>query len=476
MLGPTEFDDVPPPPPGWGSGASRRFLALAGGRAVAQVLGMVWFLVAARLLSDADFGVVAAGLAFFAIFAGIGDLGTTRTVVRFVAADHATLWPVYTRCLGLRLAGGVVVGLATTAVIAVLPVPVSPIVVLLAGAMATASGATELGYAALRAVGRINVELILLVVERGLFLAIGLAVVVRGGGPVAVLVVYTCTNLFTAVVVGIATFRARPPTAVEPPSLTDREARFTAAGFALVTVGPRVGPLLLALFASTTAVGGFAVAQRPIEAMTLFALSTAAPVLPIVRSRITGGRRTEAEHAAVSVAGAIAVALMPLLVWFVVAPTVVIDLFFGADRYPGAEVVLQILALTALTWSFRGVGEFVLLAEERARTFLAVAGTGTLLTVVVGIPLVISREATGAAAAVLGAEVVMTLLLLRAAPALGDRRALRAYAPAAALGLIGAVAFVPTRTSVPASVAVLLVLLVPAALLALRLVRQLEAA
>lgn len=449
---------------------------MAIGRAIAQVLGIAWFLFAARLFSDEDFGVVATGLAFFAIFAGLGDLGTVRTVVRFIAADHSTLWPVFLRALWLRLAGGVAVGLVVTVVVAIFPVPVAPLVVLLAGAMATVSGATELGYAALRAVGRVRAEIILLVVERALFLGIGVMVITHGGGPIAVLVLYSLTNLLSAIVVGIVVFRARPEVSAAPPSLTDREAILTAAGFALVTVGPRVGPLLVALFASSAAVGEFAVAQRPIEALTLFALSTAAPVLPIVRSRITAGQRKEAERAAVAVTGAISVALMPLLVWFVVAPTVVIDFFFGADRYGGAEIVLQLISFTALTWSLRGVGELVLLAEERARTFLFIAGVGTVATVVLGVPLVTAWEAKGAAIAGLAAEVLMTVLLLRAAPSLGNRRALREYFPAITVALVALIAFIPVRNSTFASIVVLVVLAVPAGLLALRHVRHLEVA
>lgn len=460
--------------PGWGVGGTRRFLALASGRAVAQVLGMVWFFAAARILSDAEYGVLATGLAFFAICAGLGDLGTNRTIVRYVAEDPRTLWPAFRSAVVLRVAGGLAVGLLIAGVIALLPVPVSAGIVLLAGLIATASGVTELAYGALRSIGKVRTEMTLLVVERLLFVAIAVAAVLRGYGPVAVLVVYLFTNTLSAMISAVVVWISRPDTHHPAGSMVDAEARYTAAAFALVTVGPRITPVLVALLASATAVGVYSVAQRPIEAMTLFALSTAAPVLPIVRGHLTRDRRAHASHVAVSVAGAIAVALMPFLAWFEVSPTMVLTLFFGAGRYDGAEIVLRLLAVTALTWCFRGVGEFVLLGGERARQLLAITGIGTVITITLGIPLVRASGATGAAVALLVAELVMVVLLIITEPTLGDRVARGAYTPAAAVAVATVVALAFVRSSTAASVGVVVVAEVIALVLAIRLVRVLE--
>lgn len=435
---------------------------------------MVWFLAAARILSDADLGVVATGLAFFAVFAGFGDLGTTRSVVRFTAADPRTLWPAYRRALGLRVFGGLGVGLVTAGVIALLPVPVSPVVVLLAGAMATASGATELAYASLRSIGRVRAEMALLVAERSTFLVLGLVFILRGGGPLVVLALYTATNAVSAVVSGVWVYRQRGPDPQEPGSLVDREARFTAAAFALVTVSPRIAPILTALLASSAAVGVFSVAQRPIESMTLFALSAAAPLFPIVRARLSRGDEQAAMHAAVSVAGAISVVMAPVLIWFVVSPEMVIELLFGQGRYDGADVVLRLLAFTALSWALRGVGEFVLLSEERASTFFAIATAGSVATIVLGVPLILALDSAGAAWAIVGAELLMTVALLRSARGLADRHARRAYAPAAGVAVATAVVLVVSRSSVAGSIGAVAAGTGVACLLGLRMVRRLE--
>ncbi|HVN50469.1 MAG TPA: polysaccharide biosynthesis C-terminal domain-containing protein, partial [Acidimicrobiales bacterium] len=427
-----------------------------------------------RILSDSQFGLMAAGLAFFVVFAGIGDLGTTRTIVRHVAGDHASLWPTFRRAVPLRIAGGLGTALVVAGIVALLPVSVPGGVVLLAGLIATASGVTELGYAGLRSIGRVRVETTLLVVERAVFLAIALVVLDLGGGAVAVLLVYLATNTVSALVASWAVWRARPATTGRAGPLLDGEGRYTAASFAIVTVGPQIGPVLLALFATATAVGLFSVAQSPIEGMTLFALSTAAPLLPILRAHLTAGRRADAAHAAVSVVTALTVAMIPVLVWFEVSPSMVLRLFYGAGRYEGAQNVLRLLAVTALAWAFRGVAEFVLLGEERARRFLWITVAGAVVTIAAGIPLVVLHEAVGAAIAVLLGEALMMVALLVSAPTLADRVARRAYAPVALAIVASAVVLVVVRSSTLGSVVAVVVLEVVCGWKAVRSIRAIE--
>lgn len=459
---------------GWENGASRRFVSLAGARAVTQVVSLAWFLLMARLMSEFEFGQVVTGLAFFALFAGLGDLGTTRTIVRFVAADHRTLWPAYTRTLQIRIAGGLVVGGSGTLLIWALPVPVDPIIVLLAGAIAVVSGATELGYAALRSIGRTSTELLLLPLERGVFLVLGIVLIERGFGAEAVLCAYLLTNLISAVFVGRAVYRIRPLHAHQPGDVLDREGRKTAAAFALLTVSPRVAPVLLSLLASAAAVAQFSVAQRPIEAMTLFALSTAAPVLPIVRSRLARGDRERGERAASGAAAAIVVAVAPIVVWCIVCPDVVLNALFGTGRYDVSNVALSLLSVTAITWTIRGVGELLLLAEERAGRALAVTGIGTASAIVLGVPGVLVWGVNGAAGSVLISELVMTALLAFALPRLVDRTSLQRFLPAIFVGFVALVALGVAPKTIGWSIVVLVPLVAVALSLALLLVKHLD--
>jgi O-antigen/teichoic acid export membrane protein len=458
----------------WAAGTAHRLIALAGGRAVAQVLAMVWFFAAARQLSDQDYGVVATGLAFLAVFSGIGDLGTTRTTVRHVAADERTMWPAFIAAVRIRSLGGLGIAVLTAAAIAIAPVPVDPGIVLLAGAIATVSGITELAFAALRSVGRTRFETGMLVFERGLFLVVGLGAVGAGAGPGAVLGIYLFTNALSAVWSAAVVHRARPADARPSGPFLDAEGRYTAMSFALLVATPRLGPLLVALFASTTAVGVYSVAQRPLESMTLFAIATATPVLPVIRGHLARGAAVHAERVAVATIAATGTAMLPLLAWFTVSPTMVLDLFFGAGRYDGAAIVLRLLSATALTWCFRGVGEFVLLGGERARQTLVITGSGGLLSLAIGVPLVIAHGATGAAIAVLAGELLMVGLLIRAEPSLVGAAARRVYAPGVAVAVASAGSLALLGGTVLGSLLMMVILQVGALALAVRMIRKLE--
>ena len=458
---------------GWGAGSQRRFAAVAGARLVAQVGGLAWFVIAARLLDPTQFGLLATGMTFFAVFAGLGDLGVTRTLTRHVAADPRSIWAGYVRGGLLRLFGGLVSAAAVVAVLALFQASASLLVVALAGLVAAASGLTEVAFTALRSVGRVRTEATLLVGERIVFLGVGAWALVAGAGAVGVLGVYLATNIVSAVIAGLIVWRVAPAEGSKCGSFWDGEARLTAGEFALATVSPRTSAVLLTLMATPVAVGTFVAAQRPVEALALLALSASSTILPIVRSRLVAGQRAEALRASNGTLGAIVVALTPVLVFFIVQPTVALDLLFGSDRVPGGEPVLQLLAVTGLTWAFRGVAEALLLAEERAGAFFGLIAAGLAVNIVLGVPLVATHGATGAAIALLIAELVMTAALTRLTPGLVSLEALKGHLPAIGFGALTAILLLVVPGSIGA-VAVTVAISLPAAWIAWVHLRRLE--
>ena len=413
----------------------RKIAGLAMARGGAQVFGLVWFVVAARLLTPSDCGLLGSGLALMVVLGGLSALGTTRSVVRHVASDPATLWPTLARAVSVRIVAGVVVGASSCAILAVAPVDVPLSVVALAALIAVASGANEVGYAALRSVGRVRTEMTLLILERALFTGIACAALALGAGPLVALGIYAATNTLTAVLLAGAAYRQRGDQERPAGPLLDAEGRRTAVASSLVIVGPRISAVLVVLLATPTDVGSFAVAQKAPEALSLLGIAMLTTALPLMRSRVVEGRADRALRAGVRITGAVLAVLLPMLAVLAVRPTEMLDLLYGTQDRPGARLASVVLAVAAIGWLVRTLGELVLLAEERAARYARAVVAGTVVTIAVGSMLVPRHGAEGGAWAALAGEVVVLLAVVVAVPGIVGRFALRTVAVAMTLGI-----------------------------------------
>jgi O-antigen/teichoic acid export membrane protein len=430
----------------WEGRVGARLAGLAGARIVAQLLGVGWFVVAARTLSADDFGILSGGLALMVVLGGFSDLGTTRTVVRHVAEDPRRLWATYWRALGLRVACGAIVGAIAVLLLRVASIDLPSSAVALAAWIAIASGANEVGYAALRSVGRVRVEMALLVLERALFTVIACTAVVLGAGPLLALGVYAATNTLTA---ALATLRLRQlshgvPSLGSGP-LLDAEGRRTAIASGLVIVAPRVSAIVLLILASRAAVGSLAVAQKPTDALSLLAVAMLTPMLPMLRSRVMAGRRQEAVEMAARFTSLVLLLCGPVLAWLLVDASGVLRLLYGDESRPGASTALVVLAVASVIAMYRTLGELLCLAEEKAGRYVVAIASGTAAALVASIVLVGANGAAGAAWASLIGEVVVLALVLRALPALRTASLLATIRRPAAVTVLTAIGVLAVR-------------------------------
>ncbi|MEZ5179030.1 MAG: hypothetical protein R2746_12375 [Acidimicrobiales bacterium] len=176
------------------------------------------------------------GLALVVIIGGLSDLGTTRTVVRHVAANPASLRANFARAGAARATAGAVLGALFVAALAVVATGIPVAVTALAAVVAAVSGMTEVGFAALRATGRVGTEVALLVGERAVRVARGGARAGRArarGGARRL----RRHELFSALVVAAQVVR-QSTSGGEAGPLFDAEGRSTAVSSTLVIVGP----------------------------------------------------------------------------------------------------------------------------------------------------------------------------------------------------------------------------------------------
>ena len=388
-----------PASPGWSGPVGRRLGGLAVARLVAQGIGFVWFVVAARVLGQAEFGRLAGGLTLVFILGALSDLGLTRTITRVVAVDPESLRSVYLGAVRRRLFSGAVLGAATLAL------PVDTEIVLAAGLIALASGMTELAFASLRAVGLVRLEMLLLVVERIAFVVIAGLLLAHGTSAEALLWAYLVTNLGSAVIG--ATVIARRGGAMRPVAradlrLLDPVGRWTAVASTLNLLAPRLVVGSALVVAPATVVASVSVSQKPAEALAALVLSIGAPLTAMIASERDADSRRRRISSSWRIAWLLTAALVPLAavaVWWGDEPLAALVGFESGSRL-GLVMGLFLLAVPLAT--ARLVAESELLADRRARVLAAASLVS--VTVIVGSAVFGVRSAVGFAVAALVAE------------------------------------------------------------------------
>lgn len=431
----------------WDHGLVAKLGGLAGARVIAQLLGLGWFLFAARAFDATEFGILSTALVLVVVIGGLSDLGTTRTIVRHAAADRTSLRSSFVRGATLRAGAGLVLAVAAVALAPLVQDTVAVSVVALAGLIAVFSGITEIGFAALRSVGLVGTEARLLVGERLLFVVVGTVAVVAGGGPVAVLVVYAATNLASATVVSVRSLHCPGGAGTPSGPLLDAEGRHTAIGSTLVIVGPRISALLLVVLATPEVVGTFSIAQKVPEALGILGAAVLLPVLPLVRAHLIAGRGASAIHDGGRVTAAVLAAMVPVAAWLCLDGKRALDVLFGAGDRSGAAVTLALLSGVAVLWVVRTYGEVVLLAQERAARYVAAVAAGVVVNLVVGVALVSSSGSVGAAGAALVAEAAVVLVVFGALRGSITPATRRLFVPVLLLGAGAALTAAATRSS-----------------------------
>lgn len=443
----------------WAKSGWRGIGGVALARLGAQVLGTVWFVVAARSIEATEFAHIAAGLTLVFVFGALGDAGVVRSVSVDVSVQPWALARRFLAGVRLRSAVGVSVGAVGVVLVAAVAPQLPVRIVALAGLTALLSGVAETGFAALRAVVRVGTEATMLVVERSLFLAAGLVALAHGGGAVAVMAIYAATNAVTAAVVcGAVAIVARgrrseshamrshrmvsaslgqgdprrgDPRGGDPrrgdSNAVPRSQRWIAAGSTLTVLAPRVVPLVVILVGATRAAGGVAIAQKPAEALAAFAASIAAPTLPLLAERaarpdgrgagrgpspVRGAVRRvdgvagETLRRAVGFATVAQVLLGAAIGWLLVYASVVMPLVFGA-AVRGSSTAAVAFLVAALATSSRTVVESVRLVTNQQRIVAVAVAAGVAVTAV-------------GAAVVMGVEARPDLVHLGIASLLGE--------------------------------------------------------
>lgn len=383
----------------------RQLAVLAGGRGAAAGVSFAWLLVAARVLELGEFGDLALVLSVGALCAVLADGGWTFALAEAVARNPAAGPASYRATVRCRLVAGLAAAVVVVAVTAVAGGP--PLagavfgVSLLATAWHTSAGAAQ------RARGAVRAEAANELASRVVVLAAGTAVLLAGGGVVAVVAVYAAVDCGSAVVLHRLAVRALGG-GDEPadPGVAPRAVLPLGVAAVLGAAYHRVDVVLLALLTTAGDVALYTAAFRLFEGLLLPAGALSALVVPRFSTLDVSGVAARARRigalATVGLAvpaAAVALAAGPLL-----------RLTFG-PHFAGASTSLVVLMAAVLPSTLA-----LVLAPAVGvvrRNTMAVVSAGLLaLNVALNLVLVPRIGLAGAAWATLAGQVAFAAALL----------------------------------------------------------------
>lgn len=408
---------------GMGSRLLWRRIATGVGLYSAMVFGVLATVVAARSFSLREFGLYATLLAATGFFQALLDLTVEESLTKYgfryaTAEDWGRLRRLFRRALELKLAGGVLAGLALLALAPAagwifaadgLTVPF-----LLAAALPLAQAPENVAATALLLRGRYDLR----GAYQSLSMALRLLAVVIGVGyglseTIAGIVLAQVVSSAIVGAVGIVAFRRFPQ---EPAAALaeDRRGILTfvlqsSAATGLISLRNAVAPLLLGIVAGTTQVGLFRIAQAPQTGFN----SASAPVRLILLTEQTRDWERGLPERVLSgvrrytlIAFALCLVLVPLFWWLM--PDL-IELVFKPRYLPATDAARVILLAASIQLVVGWTKSFpTTIGRPGLRLLTAAIETAVLLPLVVLLSL--EWGATGAALALLVAAAVYALV------------------------------------------------------------------
>ena len=397
--------------------SSQRILANTGWRATAEIgsklATLALVVVMARELGDAGFGVFTFGFAFATLVTALAGFGQDVVLIREVARDPGRFHRYFFNTLVLKSTLAVPALLVSSAAAFALGVDAETRwVVLLLGLAVVAELLTMTCLAAFQAFERLVYMPIVLVTQRGVAAAFGIAALVGGAGVVTVSAIYAAAAAL-AFVLGLAlVYRriGRPRLSVDPSfwwPLMRVAAPIGLAGV-LGTILFRVDTAILASFEPEQVVGHYGAAFRLFEATLFVSWSVGTAVYPVL-SRLT--RETDPPLASVfdrSLKLVLALTL-PVAAAAAILGRSLVELLYGS-AFAEAGTALLLLAPAIALYPVAHMASALLYARDRQVAMVTVYGIGAVANIALNVVLIAAFSLDGAAVAT-----SLTWILLAAA-------------------------------------------------------------
>ena len=433
-------------------GASRRIARNAAVRAtgevIAKVASLAFFVVMARELGPSGFGDFMFALSLATVFILAAGFGTEELVAREVARDRERVHTYLANVVAVKAIASVLLVLALGA-IANLGSYSSDAraAIYLVGLGVAIENLGRTWHSIFTAFERLEMISISLVIQRTLTAAVGVVVLLSGGGVIAVSIVF----LGGAVVGLLVATEVLRRFVVAPRWHLDRSRWMpllragVPIGLAtlIFTILLKVDAALLGFLAGgedNREVGVYGAAFRVIEATLFISWAFSASILPWLSLRKEAGEVARGYEFGLK---AITGVLTPIALTFVLLASEIVDLLYGAG-YEDAVLPLQMLGVLTLLYGVNTLASTVLVSRDRPQDFTRIVAVVAVENIVVNL-LTIPRYGADAAAfnAALSGVLLAILSVVVVSRRLGAIRLVRAFGSPVAGGAAMTAAVLP---------------------------------
>jgi O-antigen/teichoic acid export membrane protein len=389
---------------------ARNAAARMGGEVVAKLASLAFFVVMARELGARGFGEFQFALALTGALIYLAGFGTDALLAREVARERGLAGRLLADAAAVKVLGGLLMlGAAVLIVSLGNGSDEGRAAVAIVGAGALLEVLSKSWHSIFQAYERLDLVSATLIVQRTVTAAVGIAVLLAGGGLIAASVVYAGGAVLAVVVCELFLRH-----------LGIRRAGVDASGWVplmragvpigvvslLMTILLRLDVTMLSFLADAATVGVYAVAFRLVEATQFMGAAIAMAMLPWLAR--AGANLTRGFALGLKAVNAL---LLPIGLVLVLFARPLIDLLYGREFEPSV-VPLQILGLMTLMYGINAYASVSLVARYRPLAYGRLLVPVIALNVVLNLILIPAEGASGAAAAALASGTLLAVLAL----------------------------------------------------------------
>ena len=352
---------------------ARNAAVRAGGEAIAKLASIAFFVVMARELGQDGFGEFMFALSLSTVLVLASGFGTEELVAREVARDRTRVHGYLANVAAVKAATSVVLLIVAAVIVNLGDWPAEArAAVYIVGAGVALENLGRTWHSVFTAYERLGMISISLVIQRTLTAGVGIAVLLAGGGVVAVSVVFAAGALIGLLIATqvLRRFVVAPKWEIDRSRWLPLVKAGVPIGLAalLFTILLRLDATLLGLLTGgedNREVGVYAAAFRLVEGTLFVSWAFTASVLPWLSRQTVDANVARGYELGIK---AITSVLMPIGLGFVLLASPLINLLYGSD-YADAVLPLQFLGVMTVLYGLNSLASTVLITRDRPQDF-----------------------------------------------------------------------------------------------------------